>query len=205
LNLGDRRLARRILGGDEKAFEDFLELYFPILFRFVLVRMNHHRQETEEVVQTALCAAVSNLKSYRGEASLNTWVCAICRHEIAAFYRRKGRQPRTVVLAEETPEVAAALDSLSALRDEGPGESLQRKETARLVQVTLDRMPGRYGCALRWKYLEGLSVREIAARLELSSKATESLLSRARESFRDAFSSLSRGRFGWPQQTGETP
>ena len=43
---------------------------------------------------------------------------------------------------------------------------------------------------LEWRYADGLPVPEIAARLEISYKAAESLLSRARQAFRDGFSSL---------------
>lgn len=86
-----------------------------------------------------------------------------------------------VELVEDLPEVRAALDSLDAL---------QKRETARLVQVVLDRLPSRYGDALEWKYIEGLSVAEIAERLGVATKAAESLLSRARAAFRDAFSAV---------------
>ena len=54
----------------------------------------------------------------------------------------------------------------------------------------LDGLPARYGDALEWKYVEGLPVVEIAARLAVSPKAAESLLTRAREAFRDAFATL---------------
>jgi len=37
--------------------------------------------------------------------------------------------------------------------------------------VTLDALPGSYGDALEWKYVQGLSVKEIAARLNLGAKA----------------------------------
>ena len=69
----------------------------------------------------------------------------------------------------------------------------QRDEIARYVQATLEELPDNYARALEWKYMQGLSVAEIAAGLGLGEKAAESVLSRAREAFRDAFSSLSGG------------
>jgi len=54
----------------------------------------------------------------------------------------------------------------------------------------LDYLPAHYGSALEWKYLDDLSVREIAARLGMGEKAAESLLTRARRAFRDAFTSV---------------
>ena len=50
---------------------------------------------------------------------------------------------------------------------------------------------------LEWRYIQGLSVDEIAHRLGVGYKATESLLSRARQSFRDAFSMVAGT---WPLQ-----
>jgi RNA polymerase sigma-70 factor (ECF subfamily) len=55
------------------------------------------------------------------------------------------------------------------------------------VRSTLDHLPGRYGDVLEWKYLQDLSVNEIAERLGVGYKAAESLLTRARAAFRDGF------------------
>ena len=68
-------------------------------------------------------------------------------------------------------------------------------QLGQLVHATLDHLPGRYGEALEWRYIEGLSVPEIAERLDLGYKATESVLSRARKAFRDGFA-LAGGRGG---------
>jgi RNA polymerase sigma-70 factor (ECF subfamily) len=59
-----------------------------------------------------------------------------------------------------------------------------------LVQVVLDYLPRRYGDVLEWKYIQGLSVKEIAARLDVAPKAAESMLNRARIAFRDGFASI---------------
>ena len=56
----------------------------------------------------------------------------------------------------------------------------------RLVQATMDALPERYGDVLEWKYVDGLPVADIAARLDIGAKAAESLLTRARAAFREA-------------------
>jgi RNA polymerase sigma-70 factor (ECF subfamily) len=187
----DLRLVARLQAGDEDAFETFFERSFPALFRFALARVRYDADDAEEVVQATLIAAIPKLGTYRGEAALLTWLCTLCRHQISEHHRRRRRQPRMADLIEETPEVVAALDSLTALGD-GPEEALRRKEIGRLVQVTLDRLPGTYGDVLEWKYAVGLSVREIAARLGVSPKAAESQLTRASNAFRDGFGALVR-------------
>jgi RNA polymerase sigma-70 factor (ECF subfamily) len=175
-----------LLKGDDLAFDMFVDEYYPRLYRFAYPRLGSDREATQDVVQGTFEKVLPKLSYYRGEAALFSWLCSFCRYEIAAHWRRKGKQAPEVGLAEDLPEVQAALESLANL-DDGPAETLERKELARLVRVTLDHLPIHYGNALEWKYIHGLSVRNVAERLELSPKAAESLLTRARQAFRDGF------------------
>ena len=186
-NGGERELVRRMLDGDEAAFDEFFADYFPRLFRFAVIRLRD-QGAAEDLVQNSLISAVRNLRSWRGEATLFTWLCTICRREISAWEKRTSRQV-TVSLAEDDPGVRAALESIGAAA-EAPDAGLARADTGRIVQLVLDHLPPRYSRALEWKYLEDLSVNDIAARLQCTPKATESLLTRARDAFRDAFATV---------------
>jgi RNA polymerase sigma-70 factor (ECF subfamily) len=189
----DRFLAARMVRGDEAAFGEFFESHFAPLFRFAMPRVGNDAQVAEDVVQAALCRAVRKMGSYRGEAALLTWLCTFCRHEISAYFEKARRVPPMVELLDDIPEVRAALESLGAA--DRPEAALRRNETSRLVQLVLDRLPGHYGDALEWKYIDGLSVAEIAARLNIGAKAAESMLTRARAAFRDAFTAAHGGRW----------
>lgn len=189
MNFRDRRLTRRMLAGDERAFDEFFNGNFSGLYRFALSRLDHDEDAAEEVAQATICKAITKLGTYRGEATLFTWLCTFCRHEISTYYKRNKIVARHVDLIEDAPEVRAVVESLGAEFD-NPESAFDRQELVRLVQVALDQLPAHYGNALEWKYLEDLSVVEIAARLELSPKAAESLLTRAREAFRDGFGTL---------------
>ena len=81
------------------------------------------------------------------------------------------------------------LYSLPAL-EETPDLAYERKELGLAVRIALDHLPLHYVAALEWKYMSGLAVKEIAGRLAMTPKATESLLTRARQAFRDAFTEL---------------
>ena len=186
-NGSERELVRRMLGGDEAAFDEFFADYFPRLFRFAVLRLRNP-DAAEDLVQNSLIAAVRNLRSWRGEATLFTWLCTICRREISAWEKRTSRRV-IVPLAEDDPGVRAALESIGAAA-EAPDAGLARADTGRIVQLVLDHLPPRYSRVLEWKYLEDLSVDDIAARLQCTPKATESLLTRARDAFRDAFATV---------------
>ena len=185
----DRFLAKRMLAGEESAFDEFFEDYFPRLYRFALPRLRHNADLAEEIVQETLCIAVTKMKTYRAEAALFTWLCTICRREISAYFRKHSREDQ-FALPEDVPETRASLESLSKVLSEEPESQLLRDEVSRLVQVTLDFLPRWYASALEMKYLKDLSVKEIASRLNLGPKAAESLLTRARHAFREGFTSL---------------
>ncbi|MGH8244301.1 MAG: RNA polymerase sigma factor [Steroidobacteraceae bacterium] len=186
----DRALARRILGGDEEAFRELFDRFFPRLYRFALARLPRDPDAARDVVQQTFCQAIEKLDTYRGEAALYTWFCQICRNVLADQYRRNDRLAGRVVLLEDRPDARAMLESLAASAADEPETGALREQVHRIVEATLDALPGRYGEALEWKYIDGLSVREIAGRLSLGEKAAESLLTRARASFREAIAGL---------------
>ena len=81
----------------------------------------------EDVAQATLCQVVRRLETWRGEASLFTWVCTICRHEIDAW-RRKHPDEASVELAEDAPEIRAALESLWALESGRTQTAVEQRE-----------------------------------------------------------------------------
>lgn len=188
--LDDKRLAKQLLAGDERAFDRFFEDNFARLYRFAIVRLSDDPEGAREVVQITLSRAVRKIHTYRAESAMFTWLCAICRNEISDWLSRQGRYREHIVLVEDLPEVQAAVDSLQAPLQDSPERHYQRVEALRLIQVALDRLPVKYGNVLEWKYVEGHSVKEIAARLELGTEATQSLLARAKRAFADVYSTL---------------
>lgn len=189
--LDDKTLANEMLAGRKQAFDRFFDEYFARLYRFALARLADDPDAARDVVQITLIRAIRKLHTYRAESALYTWLCAICRNETSEWLRQQGRYRDSVVLIEDHPDVRAAVDSFHVPEEQLPEAQLQRLQHLRLIEVALDRLPARYGDVLEWKYVEGRSTREIAARLNLGQEATQSLLARAKRAFGDVYSSLS--------------
>jgi len=181
----DQQLIRRILLGDEQAFEAFFNAYFARLYRFALPRLNGNVEATEEVVLSTLTKAMRKLSNFRGESGLFTWICQICRHEVVDRIRAERRSSH-VVLIDDNPELRAAIESVEAPEEYDLVREHGRSEVGRLVRTVLDRLPANYGDALEWKYIEGQSVEAIGERLGIGTTAAQSLLARARVAFRQA-------------------
>jgi RNA polymerase sigma-70 factor, ECF subfamily len=189
VHVEDKRLVARLLAGDERAFRQFFADHYARLYRFALPRTGRDTGAAEDAAQATLSNALENLATYRGEAQLFTWLCAICRREIAQSLRKRGRREAHVVLLEDHPDLRAAVDSLRS-DDAGPFDDLEREQRARYIQVTLDRLPPRYGDALEWKYVEGFSAQEIAARMSIGLEAANSLLARAKRAFKETYAEM---------------
>ncbi len=185
----DKALAIRVSRGDEKAFEEFFREYFPRLFRFVLSRTDGDEALAEEVVQRTLCQVMYKLDTYRGDAPLFTWLCTACRHEMSSHFRKTGREETFGEPDAESREIQEALESMTGPAA-GPETEQQQADLARLVGATLETLPANYASALEWKYMQELSVSEIGRRLGIGEKAAESVLSRARNAFREGFEAL---------------
>ena len=182
----ESELIRRMLAGEQRAFDAFFDGHFGRLFRFALPRLGGDVEATREVVQATLGKAMRKLAHYRGEAALFTWLCQICRREVVDHLRAHRRHADRIVLIDDQPDLRAAIESIEAPEEYDLVKTHGRAEVGRLVQTVLDRLPSRYGDALEWKYVEGHSVEEIGQRLGIGHAAAQSLLARARTAFRDA-------------------
>ena len=89
MNEIDQELVGRLLRGERAAFDEFFNEYYPKLYRFVKRRMPPDAAGCEDVAQATLCRALESLHGYRGEAALMTWLCTICRRELARALARK--------------------------------------------------------------------------------------------------------------------
>ena len=191
--LEDKKLAKQLLAGNERAFDRFFDENFSRLYRFALIRLSDDPDAAREVAQITLSKAVRKLHTYKAEAALFTWLCAICRNETSDWLTKQGRYRDHIVLTEDFAEVRAAVESLEAPANVNPERHYKRVELLRLIQVALDRLPPRYGDVLEWKYIEGHSTQEISERMGIGREAAQSLLARAKRAFADAYLSLTEG------------
>ncbi|MFT4713040.1 MAG: RNA polymerase sigma-70 factor (ECF subfamily) [Candidatus Azotimanducaceae bacterium] len=189
LHKGDLLLAKQLAEGDEKVFKAFFRDYFPRLYRFALTRLGSDEDAIKDIVQTTLMNAMRSISTYRGEAAMFTWLCQICRNDINAHFRSLAKS--VPVVPQDDVAIRPILESLAGDDQDNPDSQYEGVQMKKLVQEVLDYLPTNYGDALEWKYIEGLSVVEIAARLKITELATQSILARARKSFRAALLEIS--------------
>lgn len=151
----------------------FFDEAYPAVFRFVAAFTGAPAGDVDDLVQEALLEAWRGRASWRGEASLLTWVLGVARR--VALSRRRSTSRRDEIL-----RALRALESAPF-----PPELLRDEETVRRVREALDAIEPAYAEVLVLRYLEEKPVRAVAAALGESEKAVESRLHRAREALRE--------------------
>ncbi len=182
IHFEDKKLAKGIANRNEKMFNHFFDFYFPRLYRFSLVRVDGDKELTKDLVQETLFLAIKNIKQYRGEASLMSWLCQINRSQISLYFKKNNI--KQTVRVSDLPEVQEIFDNIKSEIKDHPDKQYETSKLHEIISSTLDNLPNGYGDLLEMKYLDKLSVNEIAADLSLSVTSVQSKLARARESFK---------------------
>jgi RNA polymerase sigma factor (sigma-70 family) len=184
----------RALAGHADAVQALTDAVLPPLYRFCLYRVGHNRHFCEEVVQETLVGALAGLERYEPERVGNNifpWLIGLARNEIQrVLVREKAAVSLDALWARMDQELLTVFSRLES--EPFADEFLRREETRELVNATMSQLPAHYREALEAKYVAGTSVRDLAAAWQVSEKAVESQLTRARKAFRGTFVALSR-------------
>lgn len=182
--LDERDLVSRMRRGEQRAFDEFFDAYAARLGSFAARRSSLDAAAIEDVVQTTLINAMRGLATFRGGSSLFTWLCQICRNQLADARRKAARQPRVdslEQLIEERP--LAQVVQLTDYRD--PLDECSAEADRGAVRRVINQLPPHYARVLELRFGDELTVPEIASLLQISERAAESQLVRARQAFRE--------------------
>jgi RNA polymerase sigma-70 factor (ECF subfamily) len=164
-------LLRRVAAGDPTAVRRLLDEVAPVVYGFIFARVGGSEMAAEDLLAETLFEAVRSASTFRGEAGLATWLCAIARRRLARYYE-----------AERRAELAR--HGLRALPAEGAPDGLADLERRDEVIRALGQLPALHRQVLVMKYLDGLAVEQVAAALGRSPVQVQSLLQRARQGLR---------------------
>jgi RNA polymerase sigma-70 factor (ECF subfamily) len=186
---GDRRwrehgLLSAVLAGDEAAWRTWHDETFPGLYAFVRWRCAGLRDWTDDVVQETWLTAVRRIRAFDpDQGSFADWLRGIATNLVRNQLRK-----RSIPSLNGKP-TALKPEALTRVAKSKPDELLNRDQAEHIAHA-LSCLPERYEAALRAKYLDQQSVAEMAATCNESPKAIESLLTRAREAFRQEYQRL---------------
>lgn len=164
----------RAASGDKAAQAALVNRNMPIIYR-VAFRMLRDKAEAEDVTQETFLRAWKALPDWQPKAKFSTWACTVALNLCRDRLRKK--KP---VLMEQLPDRVDV-----ALR---PDEFVASQQALRGIEAKLSALPERQREAITLCAIEGLSNIDAAQAMEVSVRALESLLARARRSLKASLS-----------------
>ncbi|MET0144892.1 MAG: sigma-70 family RNA polymerase sigma factor [Ilumatobacteraceae bacterium] len=151
------------------------------VYGYLLARCRN-RTVAEDVTSDVFMGAVDTVAKGGVERVTTAWLIGIARHKLVDHWRRAERERRRLTaVADEPGGAPAATDPWDAELD------------VLVARDVLEQLGAHHRAALTLRYLDGLSVREVADVLDRTEHATEALLVRARRAFREIYDETEEG------------
>ena len=164
-------------------FADVFQDYQRPIYNYLL-RMTQNEADAEDLTQETFVRVYRSLPSFRGEASLSTWIYRIATNASLDHFRRSATRQAEATLSLEELELGGEwlVDETSP----SPEQLVDQSEITACVQSFVQRLPADYRAALVLHDLQGLKNREIADVLDVPLSTVKIRLHRARKKLRAA-------------------
>lgn len=167
----DRALVERVIGGDQAAFSEIYESYFPRVYAFTLKRIGDPA-EAEDLTQETFVQLYRSLPSFEGRSSLLTWTFGIAHNVCSRYFRHCSRWmvgPKDARELDDKPVDATIERKVDA------GRVLERCDEV----LEANRRPAHQEI-FHLRYGESHSIRAIAEKVGKSNEAVKVSLRRSR-------------------------
>ena len=194
LNVEERELIERLIGGDEVAFRTLVDRYNAQMIR---VARGYCKRPgvVEEVVQDTWVAILKGLPRFEGRSSLRSWMFRILSNRAKT---RAVREKRVMPAAAIRTDTRDPIEDFEQFAVEGhwasPPEAWRITPEAMAVDIevggrirdAIDRLPAKQRAVITYRDVQGWSSEEVCSALDISAVNQRVLLHRARTRVRDA-------------------
>ena len=178
--MNEQELIARLKLGEEPAFKLLVEKYQDRVYHCVLAILRN-TDEAEEAAQETFIQIFESIKGFKEESSLGTWIYRIgVRKALEKIRKQKIRQRIHSIVPWWMPSEAKSVDAAYL----NPGINSENKEKATILFKAISELPNNQRIAFTLIRVQGMKHEEASEIMQLSIKAIESLLSRAKENLK---------------------
>lgn len=162
-------------------FETLYKSHISPLTRFVFKKIGSDPYQAEIIVSETFEAAWKGYKTFKHKSSFFTWLCRIALNKLADYYKDQINNRSKLVFP--TLKKLAQIES----KDIAIDEKIALDELKESVNNVLNLLPDDKRKLLQFKYYKDLSNKEISIILNITTKAVEGRLRRARWTFKKIY------------------
>jgi RNA polymerase sigma-70 factor (ECF subfamily) len=179
----DARLASGLRMGSEDAYELLVSRFQQPVYNLVY-RLMADPGDASDVTQEVFLKVFRNIKTFRSQSSLKTWIYRIAVNEVHNYRRWLFRHKRQEVTLEDESEGGKSLSDAVPDRGRSPYDYALDGEKRVLIEDALARINPIFSTAVALRDIEDLSYEEIAEILNVSLGTVKSRITRGREAMR---------------------
>ena len=173
---------KRTLTEKKEYFSNLYDQSFDYVYSYIFARTAGGSGLTEEIVQEAFACAWQSFDRFSGKCSFGTWVCAIAKNKLCEHYRRE--------LRKGAHELAVNGEFDKAESSADVEKSVLSNENRQAVIDVLAKIPEHYRYVLVLKYLDGMTMKQIAKVAGKTPKAVDGVIQRAKAAFEKEYSDM---------------
>ena len=174
-HLADEELAMYAQQGDRSAFLELVDRNYKRCFRLACSIMRN-QDDAEDQVQNAFARALEHLDQFRYRAKFSSWLCRIVINQCRMRFRETQRT-RSVGTAEDCYQHGSVQSRDAA---PNPEQALLERDLWDAVKMEIQLLPAVYRKALVLRYVDDLSLQDMADRLGVTVATVKSRLFRGR-------------------------
>jgi RNA polymerase sigma-70 factor, ECF subfamily len=167
----DEQMVERALSGDPEAFGEIVRRWERRIFALAFGMLGRE-EDARDATQETFLAAFRNLRGFRGEAKVSSWLHRIAVNQCITRQRRAKVRSETAL--EDEAEKNAAVFALPA--DVSPARVAEHQEVSSAVRKAVGGLPAELRQVVVMKEFEELTFQEISDALEVPLSTVKSRL-----------------------------
>jgi RNA polymerase sigma factor (sigma-70 family) len=167
--------------GDEAAFKKLVQAYEVLVYNTSLAIVQNETV-ADDITQEVFIKVYQSISSFKGESKLSTWLYRITITKSLDYLKHKKRKKRFAFV--QTLTGSRNEEAIHPPEFNHPGIVMEQKENAKALFTAMNKLPDSQRIAFTLHKLEALKHEEIAAVMQVSVQAVESLIARAKGNLR---------------------
>ena len=196
--MSESELVARARSGDFEAFMELVNAHKGKVFAMVR-RLSGNDQDAEDIMQDTLVKAIDKIDQFRGDASFGTWLYTIALNLTRGQFAKR-KQTELKPIDEYLPVASDSGDHSHdhvALFDwKDPHTLLESDRLRDIIDKAIEELPYKYREAFLLRYVEEMSVKDIARLTKQTEASAKSRILRARLAMRDRLAKTFEAEYG---------
>ncbi len=183
--MDEKQLVERAKQGDRAAISELVNTYSERIYNLAL-RILRNREDAEDVLQETFITVIEKIHSFDGRSGFFTWVYRIATN---ASLMRLRKNKMVFQQLNDNPDFQESIESRVFIDwSEDPSLNIYDQEVKKKLDEAINKLSDIYRSVFILRDIEGLSIKETSAILNITEENVKIRLRRARQFLRDYLS-----------------